>query len=95
MVTEGKISRNDQVRLLRNGAVIYDGTVSSLKRFKDDVREVREGFECGLKIAGYDDVKVDDVIEAYRIEQVQRTLSDQPQRKSEAAHRESREYSRV
>ena len=49
--------------------------LESLKRFKDDVREVREGFECGIKIAGYDDVKVGDVIEAYRIEQVQRTLS--------------------
>ena len=48
--------------------------LESLKRFKDDVREVREGFECGMKIAGYDDIKVDDVIEAYRIEQVQRTL---------------------
>ena len=85
---------------MRQGVVIFpphDRTagLDSLKRFKDDVREVREGFECGLKIAGYDDVKVDDVIEAYRIEQVQRTLSDQPQRKSEAAHRESREYSRV
>jgi translation initiation factor IF-2 len=59
--------------------VIYpppDRTASldSLKRFKDDVREVREGYECGMKIAGYDDVKVDDTIEAYRIEQVQRTL---------------------
>ena len=49
--------------------------LESLKRIKDDVREVREGFECGLKIAGYDDIKVDDVVEAYRIEQVLRTLS--------------------
>ncbi len=48
--------------------------LESLKRFKEDVGEVREGFECGIKIAGYDDIKVDDVIEAYRIEQVQRTL---------------------
>jgi translation initiation factor IF-2 len=50
-------------------------SLESLKRHKDDAREVREGFDCGLKIAGYDDVKVDDVIEAYRVEQVQRTLS--------------------
>jgi translation initiation factor IF-2 len=49
--------------------------LESLKRFKDDVREVREGFECGLKLANYDDIKVDDVIEAYKIEQIQRTLS--------------------
>jgi translation initiation factor IF-2 len=78
-VTQGTIERSAKVRLIREGVVVYppaDRTVGleSLKRFKDDVREVREGFECGLKIAGYDDLKVGDVIEAYRIEQVQRTL---------------------
>jgi translation initiation factor IF-2 len=78
-VTQGTIERSAKVRLIRQGVVIYppaDRTASleSLKRFKDDVREVREGFECGLKIAGYDDVKVDDVIEAYRIDQNKRTL---------------------
>ena len=65
--------------VIREGVVVYpppDKVVGleSLKRFKDDVREVREGFECGIKIAGYDDIKVGDVIEAYRIEQVKRTL---------------------
>ncbi len=79
-VTQGTIERNAKVRVIRNGLVVFpppERTVGleSLKRFKEDVREVREGFECGLKIAGYDDIKVDDVIEAYRIEQVQRTLS--------------------
>jgi translation initiation factor IF-2 len=78
-VTEGVIERTAKVRLIRQGVVIYpppDRTASleSLRRFKDDVREVRQNFECGIKIAGYDDVKVDDVIEAYRIEHVQRTL---------------------
>jgi translation initiation factor IF-2 len=78
-VTQGTIERSAKVRLIRDGVVIYpppDKTagLESLKRFKEDVREVREGFECGLKIAGYDDVKVGDVIEAYRVEQVQRTL---------------------
>jgi translation initiation factor IF-2 len=78
-VTQGTIERSAKVRVIREGIVIYppaDRTASleSLKRFKEDVREVREGFECGLKIAGYDDIKVGDVIEAYRIEQVQRTL---------------------
>jgi len=78
-VTQGTIERNAKVRVIRSGVVVYpppDRTASleSLKRFKDDVREVSQGFECGLKIAGYDDVKVDDVIEAYRIEQVQRSL---------------------
>ena len=78
-VTQGTIERSAKVRVIRDGVVIYppaDRTASleSLKRFKEDAREVREGFECGIKIAGYDDIKVDDVIEAYRIEQVQRTL---------------------
>ena len=79
-VTQGVIERSSKVRIIRGGVIVYpppDRTVGleSLKRFKEDVREVREGFECGIKIAGYDDIKVDDVIEAYRIEHVQRTLS--------------------
>ncbi len=78
-ITQGTIERSSKVRVIREGVVIYpppDKTASleSLKRFKEDVREVREGFECGMKVAGYDDIKVGDVIEAYRIEQVQRTL---------------------
>jgi translation initiation factor IF-2 len=78
-VTQGVIERNAKVRVIRQGLVVYPpqertASLESLKRFKDDAREVREGFECGLKIAGYDDVKVDDVIECYRVEQVQRTL---------------------
>jgi translation initiation factor IF-2 len=78
-VTQGSIERSAKVRLIREGIVVYppsDRTagLDSLKRVKDDVREVREGFECGIKIAGYDDVKVGDVIEAFRIEQIQRTL---------------------
>ena len=79
-VTQGTIERSAKVRIIRGGAVIYPPPersvgLDSLKRFKEDVREVREGFECGIKVAGYDDIKVDDVIEAYRVEQVQRTLS--------------------
>src|SRR5262249_32967950 len=79
-VTQGVIERSAKVRVIRNGVVVYPPPdrrvgLGSLKRFKEDVREVREGFECGLKVAGYDDIKVDDVIEAYRIEQVQRPLS--------------------
>ncbi len=78
-VTQGTIERAAKVRLIREGVVIYpppDRTASleSLKRFKEDAREVREGFECGIKIAGFDDVKVGDVIEAFRVEQIQRTL---------------------
>src|SRR5438445_1201408 len=84
-VTEGTIERSSKIRVIREGIVVYpppDRTagLESLKRFKEDVREVSKGFECGLKIAGYDDIKVGDAIEAYRIEQVQRTLSDQPRK---------------
>ncbi|HMF11152.1 MAG TPA: translation initiation factor IF-2, partial [Gemmataceae bacterium] len=79
VVTKGTIERSAKVRVIREGVVVYppsDRTVGldSLKRVKEDVREVREGFECGIKITGYDDIKVGDVIEAYRVEQVQRTL---------------------
>ena len=78
-VTQGTIERSAKVRVIREGVVVYppvDRTVGleSLKHFKEDVREVREGFECGIKIAGYDDIKLGDTIEAYRVEQVQRTL---------------------
>jgi translation initiation factor IF-2 len=79
LVTKGVIERSAKVRVIRDGVVVYppaDRTagLDSLKRFKDDVREVRENFECGLKITGYDDIKVGDVIDAYRVKQVARTL---------------------
>ncbi len=78
-VTQGTIERSARVRVIRDGAVIFPAAernvgLDSLKRFKDDAKEVREGFECGLKVAGFDDIKVGDVIEAYRIEIRQRTL---------------------
>jgi translation initiation factor IF-2 len=78
-VTQGVIERSAKIRVIRDGAVIFPpgekvAALESLKRFKDDVKEVKEGYDCGMKIAGYDDIKVGDVIEAYRIEQVQRTL---------------------
>jgi translation initiation factor IF-2 len=73
-VTQGTIERSAKARLIREGREIYKGSIDALKRFKDDVREVREGFECGIKIANYDDVKNDDVIEAYRIDVIRRTL---------------------
>ena len=65
MVTSGVIRRNAQVRVIRDGTVIYETTIDSLKRFQDDAREVTEGFECGIHLANYDDVKVGDVLEAY------------------------------
>ncbi|MEZ4425380.1 MAG: translation initiation factor IF-2 [Gemmatimonadota bacterium] len=75
-VTHGIIQRTGNVRLVRDGIMIYDGSISSLKRFKEDVREVRESFECGIGIANFNDIKVGDVIECYRVEEVARTLAD-------------------
>jgi translation initiation factor IF-2 len=69
-VTDGSIGRNSQVRLLRDNRVVYDGKVASLRRFKDDVSEVKQGFECGIGLERYQDVKVGDVIEAYQVEKV-------------------------
>ncbi len=74
-VTDGRIDRNANVRLVRDGVLVYSGEIDSLKRFKDDVREVREGFECGLGIANFNDVKVGDVIECYSVREVARTLA--------------------
>ena len=68
-VTEGNMRRNASCRLLRDGVHVYEGRVGSLKRFKDDVREVASGFECGIGIDGYNDVKVGDVIEAFVLEE--------------------------
>jgi translation initiation factor IF-2 len=73
-VVEGLVRRNGRCRLLRDGVQIYEGKVGSLKRFKDDVREVATGFECGIGIEGYNDIKVGDVIEAYALEEKPATL---------------------
>jgi translation initiation factor IF-2 len=73
-VTQGNFDRSAKVRLIREGREVYKGSLEALKRFKDDVKEVREGFECGIKIGNFDDIKVDDVIEAYRIDVIRRTL---------------------
>jgi translation initiation factor IF-2 len=69
-VTDGKITRNAKARIIRDGTVVFDGEIESLRRFKDDVREVAEGFECGIQIAKFQDLKDGDVIEAYAREQV-------------------------
>ncbi|MCW2927404.1 MAG: translation initiation factor, partial [Thermoleophilia bacterium] len=75
MVTNGVITRGAKVRLLRDGTIIYEGEIDTLKRFKDDVREVATGFECGLSLENYNDVKEGDTIESYVIEEVERDLS--------------------
>ncbi|MGM0369548.1 MAG: translation initiation factor IF-2 [Bacillota bacterium] len=73
-VTDGKITRNAELRLLRDGKIIHEGDISSLKRFKNDVKEVKEGYECGVGIEDYNDLKVGDVMEVYEYEEVKRTL---------------------
>ncbi|MCW9708926.1 translation initiation factor IF-2 [Fodinibius salsisoli] len=75
-VTDGKVNRNNPVRIVRDGVVIYDGEIDSLKRFKDDVKEVQTGYECGLSIVNYNDLKVGDVIENYEVIEERRSLED-------------------
>ena len=75
-VIDGVVDRKSGVRLIRQGIVVYEGEVSSLKRFKDDVKEVREGLECGIGIANFNDIKVGDVIESFTVEEVARTLAE-------------------
>jgi translation initiation factor IF-2 len=77
-VRSGLINRQGRVRIIRDAVEVYDGTIASLRRFKEDVREVREGFECGIGIENFNDLKVGDVIECYRTEQVARTLEAAP-----------------
>jgi translation initiation factor IF-2 len=74
IMTQGKIERTNQCRLIRDGKIVHTGRIESLKRFKDDVKEVVEGYECGIKIAGHDDVRKNDVIQGYMIEKVARKL---------------------
>src|SRR5262249_38721568 len=74
-VTDGKIIRGAQARLLRDHAVVHEGRIGSLRRFKDDVREVAAGYECGIGLEGFNDVKPGDVIEVFEIEQVARRIT--------------------
>ncbi|HVD68205.1 MAG TPA: EF-Tu/IF-2/RF-3 family GTPase, partial [Actinomycetota bacterium] len=73
-VRSGVIRRNASVRLVRDGVIVYDGRIGSLRRFKDDAAEVREGFECGIGLENYQDVKEGDIIEAYEVEEFARSI---------------------
>ncbi len=73
MVTQGAIQRGAQVRIVRDGTIVHDGRIGTLKRFQDDVREVTQGFECGLTIDGYNDIKEGDVLEVYTVREVARS----------------------
>jgi translation initiation factor IF-2 len=74
MVTEGQIRRGSKVRLVRDDVVVHQGELAQLKRFKDDVREVREGYDCGVALAGYQDIQVGDIIECFELQEVERAL---------------------
>lgn len=76
-VIDGKIERGCNIRLLRDGKIVFDGKLSSLKRFKDDAKEVKNGLECGIALEGYNDIKANDLFEAYLIEEVRRKLEEQ------------------
>ena len=68
-ITKGKVERNDKVRVIRDGNEIFSGEIESLKRFKEDVKEVAEGFECGIVLKGMNDLQVDDIIISYKIKE--------------------------
>ncbi|MDX9691500.1 MAG: translation initiation factor IF-2, partial [Acholeplasmataceae bacterium] len=70
-VTDGVVKRDALVRVLRNGIVVYEGKLASLKRFKDDVKEVKQGYECGLSIENYNDIKIGDIVEASQMKEVE------------------------
>jgi translation initiation factor IF-2 len=74
MVTAGYARRSAKLRLLRSNVVVFTGELESLKRFKDDAKEVKEGFECGLNIKGYNDIQEGDVLEFFEIREIARTL---------------------
>jgi translation initiation factor IF-2 len=74
-VTEGRIARGQLARLIRDGVVVHDGKIGSLRRFKDDAKEVQAGYECGIGIENFNDVKANDVIECYRVEEVEPVLA--------------------
>ena len=74
MVTNGKIYRNSGIRLIREGVVVYTGELTSLKRFKDDAKEVSKGYDCGMQVKNYNDIHVGDVLEAFQEVQVKKKL---------------------
>ena len=75
MFKKGKIARNNKIRLIRDGIIVHEGEITSLKRFKDDVREVDAGYECGISLANFNDVKVGDIIEGFKIVETKKKLS--------------------
>jgi translation initiation factor IF-2 len=73
-VLDGRVERSGKVRVLRDQVVVYDGRIGSLRRFKDDVKEVKAGFECGIGVENFNDIKVNDILEVYQLLEVKPTL---------------------
>jgi translation initiation factor IF-2 len=74
MITDGKVIRNNRIRLIRDGVVIFTGELVALKRFKDDVKEVSKGYDCGMQIKGYNDIKENDIIESFHEIEIKKKL---------------------
>ncbi|MDP3937705.1 MAG: translation initiation factor IF-2, partial [Deltaproteobacteria bacterium] len=87
MISDGTISRSNRIRVIRDSVVVYDGKIGSLRRFKDDVREVQSGLECGIRVENFNDVKVGDVLETYNIEELQTRLESSGARAAPAGAR--------
>jgi translation initiation factor IF-2 len=83
-VLDGRVERNARARVLRDHVIVYDGKVGSLRRFKDDAREVKAGFECGIGIDNFNDLKIGDILEAYELQEVKATSLDNPESKPKA-----------
>jgi translation initiation factor IF-2 len=81
-VLDGRVERNSRARVLRDQVIVYDGKVGSLRRFKDDVKEVKAGFECGIGIENFNDIKVGDILEVYEIQEIKQVLEPEHERKS-------------
>ncbi len=73
-VTDGYVKRNNKIRMIREGIVVHEGEINQLKRFKDDVAEVKKGYECGLSIKNYNEIQVGDILESYEIRELKRSL---------------------
>jgi translation initiation factor IF-2 len=84
-VTEGTIHRNHQIRVVRDGVVAYEGRIESLKRFQDDVKEVQNGYECGISVENFNDIKVGDELEAYEVIEERRSLEEVEQADAQEA----------
>jgi translation initiation factor IF-2 len=82
-VNDGRIERNARIRVLREQVVVYDGKLGSLRRFKDDVKEVKAGFECGIGVENFNDIKVGDILEAHELKAVKATLAVEPDKQTD------------